>query len=120
MAKKERASKVNIFLNRRSAGLLAIILLVAFAGCADKQDTATEQTEAVKDAAAEAPVALTAAEEALVAKIAAIATAIDETPAAANTILEKYSMTVEEYEAEVYKIASSPGLSEAFEKAKNR
>ena len=122
MEKKERGSKVNIFLNRRSAGLLTIILLVAlFTGCVDKKDTATEQTEAVKEkAAAEAPVTLTTEEEAMVAKIAAIATALEETPTAANTILEKYSMTVDEYEAEVYEIASSPALSDAFEKVKNR
>ncbi len=122
MAKKERGNKVHIFLNRRSAGLLAIILLTAlFSGCIDKKDTAAEQTEAAKEnAAAEATAALTAEEEALVAKIATIAAAIEETPAAAGTILEKYSMTVEEYEAEIYKIASSPALSEAFEKAKNR
>ena len=113
---------MNVFLNRRSAGLLTILLLVAlFTGCGDKQDTAAEQTEVVKEeAAVEAPAALTAEEEALVAKMAAIATALEGAPAAANTILEKYSMTMEEYEAEVYKIASSPALSEAFEKATNK
>jgi hypothetical protein len=122
VAKRERGNKVSIFLNRRSVGLLTIILLVAlFTGCGDKQDTAAEQTETVKEeAAAEAPAALTAEEEAMVAKMATIATALEETPAAAGAILEKYSMTVEEYEAEIFKIASNPALSEAFEKAKNK
>ena len=116
---------MNYLLKNSGAGLLIVFMLaILVAGCADKQDTAAEQTEAVKEAATEtateAVAALTTEEEALVARIAAIAVAIEEAPAGTAAILEKYSMTVEEYEAEIYRIASNPALSDAFEKAKNK
>jgi hypothetical protein len=52
--------------------------------------------------------------------MAAIAAALEESPAETAAILERYSLTIEDYEAEIYRIASDPALSAAFEKAKNR
>ncbi len=100
--------------------MIVLMLAVLIAGCGDKQETAAEQTETVKEAATEATASLSATEEALVARIATIAAAIEEAPASTAAILEKFSITVDEYEAEIYKIASDPALSEAFEKAKNK
>lgn len=111
----------------RSCILVAIVLLTALmAGCGDSQDTTEKAAEAVAEtaadesAAAEVVASLSEAEEALVAKMATIATALEEAPATANVIMEQHSMTIDEYEAEIYRIASDPALSAAFEKAKNK
>ncbi len=116
---------MNTYLNRRCGLTVAVLLLgILFTGCGDSQDTAADQAEAVKEATEEIPAEvvakLTAAEEALVNQVAAIASALEKAPAAAETVLEKFGMTAEEYEAAVYKIASNPALSAAFEKVKNQ
>ena len=114
---------MNIFQTKRSAFPLAMILIgILLTGCGDNSETTSGQAEAVKETAAETSTevtaTITAAEEAMVTKMAAIATAIDKAPATAEAILVKYGVTAEEYEAEIYKIASSPTLSAAFEKAR--
>jgi hypothetical protein len=120
---------MNTYLIRRCGLPMAILLLgVMIAGCGDYEDTASDQAEPAIEAAKEAApevstevaTTLTAAEEALVTKIAAVAVALEKAPDAAGAILEKYGLTAEEYEAEVYKIASNPALSAAFEKAKSQ
>ena len=102
--------------------MFAMLLAGALAGCGDSQETAADKTEAVQEttteAAAEVAEALSAAEKELVTKIAAISAAVDKAPAMAESILEKYGITSDEYEAAVYKIAENPALSDAFEKAK--
>ncbi|MCK9995048.1 MAG: hypothetical protein KAH56_02075 [Candidatus Krumholzibacteria bacterium] len=116
---------MNTHLIRRGGLLVAVLLAAAlFTACGDSQDAATEQAEAVEETAtqtaSEVTGTLTADEKEFVARIAAISTAVDKTPAAAETILVQYGLTAEEYEAAVYKIASNPALSEAFEKAKGQ
>ncbi|MEN8006574.1 MAG: hypothetical protein ABFS42_06130 [Candidatus Krumholzibacteriota bacterium] len=116
---------MNVFLKHRSIGLLVVFLsAVLIAGCDDKQESATDQTETdqetVQETAVETVRALTEAEEALVAKMATVAKALEEAPATAGAVLESSSMTMEEYEKEIYRIAADPALSEAFEKAKNK
>jgi len=107
--------------------LVALLLLTAlFAGCGESQETAAKKVEAVAEevtpeaATTVAAVSLTAAEEALVTRIAAIAAEVEESPATAAATLEQYSLTIEDYEAEIYKIASNPAMSAAFEKAKKK
>ena len=114
----------------RRCGLPVVLLLVMFlcTGCGDSQDKAADQAQAAKEEVTEttAGVAedvvakLTAAEEALVTQVAAIATALDKAPATAGAVMDKYGMTADEYEAAIYKIASNPALSAAFEKAKGQ
>ena len=104
--------------------MLGLVLGAAclFIGCGDSQDTAAENAEPAGETATETvqevATALTAAEQEMVEKIAAIATAVEKAPAMAESIMEKAGMTAEEYEAAVYKIAESPALTESFEKAK--
>ncbi len=115
------------YLIRRTALMFFILLAVfLFAGCGDKDDTGAETAEAAKEAATEATgdvveevaEALSAADQALVEKIAAISAAVDKAPATAEVILKKFDMNVEEYEAAIFKIAESPSLTDAFNKAK--
>lgn len=110
------------FPTRIGALLFAVILLATVtAGCGDKQETAAEQAQTVTaEVEVAVPAALTTEESALVTRMAAVAAAIEKTPAAAATILEQYSLTAEEYEAEIFRIASDPALCNAYEKAKDR
>lgn len=119
---------MKLFLNQRIA-LLAMILMFLFviAGCGGETEEAADQVEAVaeetdatlEEVKEEAVAALTEAEKALVSKMAAIANAVEASPATAAAVLEKAGLSAEEYEAELYKIAQSPSLSAAFEKAKS-
>jgi|GEM_PF-3836663 len=108
------------------AGLMIVILLGSFliAGCGGKGDTESKKTEAAElenteevEAVDEAIVALTEAEMAMVQQVAAITTAVEKAPATADATLAQFGMTAEEYEAAVYKIAESPSLSEAYQRA---
>ena len=114
-------------MNTRKLGqgsLMIIALFFAFlmAGCGSDSETTNEKTEAeaveaVETEEVETIAALTEAEEAMVQQVAAITTAVEKAPATADAILKQFGMTTEEYEAAVYKIAESPSLSEAYDKA---
>jgi SepF-like predicted cell division protein (DUF552 family) len=111
------------FIRRCWLPVAVLLLGMIFTGCDDSQDTPADQAEAVQEAPTEAVkevvTELTAGEEILVTQVAAIATELEKAPATAEAVLERYGMTAEEYEAAVYKIASNPKLSAAFEIAMN-
>ena len=82
----------------RRCGLPVAVLLVGFmfAGCGDSQDKAADKAEAIAEtetgeeveATVETAEALTAVEAAMIAKVAAIATALEKEPSDAIAILE--------------------------------
>lgn len=110
-------------LNIRRELLVALVVLTALAaGCGDGAKETAENTETVAEEAVQPGAAASPSETeaALVEKMAAIAKAMEEAPATGAAVLAKHSMTIEEYEAEIYRIAADPALSAAFEKAKNQ
>jgi hypothetical protein len=97
---------------RRTSLLLLAALFVVFIGCGGSEPEPASEAERETGSAA-----ATASAD-LVTRAAEISKAIEADPDAAEEILQRYEITVEEFEQLMFEIAADPELSKAFEAAR--
>ncbi len=103
--------------SRFAAAALILLAMLSLAACGG--GTKEQQATGNQDSTTEA-VALSSEQEALVNKAASIANAIEETPENMAKVLADHSMTVDEYQSLIFRIAGDPALTRAYEEARKR
>ena len=103
--------------SRFAAAAPILLAMVILAGCGGGERE--KQATGNQDSATEA-VALSSEQEALVNTAASIANAIEETPENMAEVLADHSMTVDEYQSLIFRIAGDPALTRAYEEARKR
>jgi hypothetical protein len=102
---------------RTAALTVALLGLVA---CGDAPDRPTNGERQEIEVGPEAPGAQAELVPEWVTRLAVIANAIEERPAAADSILAAHDMTRADFESRLYDVAADPTLTRAYEAARRR